>query len=83
MRILRTLPALAPRRPAHYLADMRLTDAIKNIFRRRHADETAEHPELSENGEEAPDAPETAEPAEAETPDDAAEEGETDENEEI
>ena len=41
VRILRTLPALAPRRPAHYLADMRLIDAIKNIFRRRHADETA------------------------------------------
>ena len=37
-------PALAPRRPAHYLADMRLTDAIKNIFRRRRADETAEQP---------------------------------------
>ena len=41
---MRTLPALAPRRPAHYLADMRLIDAIKNIFRRRHADETAEQP---------------------------------------
>lgn len=41
---MRTLPALAPRRPAHYLADMRLIDAIKNIFRRRHADKTAEQP---------------------------------------
>ena len=42
MRIFRTLPALAPRRTAPYLAGMKLTDAIKKFFRRRHADETAE-----------------------------------------
>jgi len=35
-------PALAPRSVAPYLAGMKLTDAIKKIFRRRHADETAE-----------------------------------------
>ena len=38
------LPALAPRSPAPYLAGMKLTDAIKKFFRRRHADETAEQP---------------------------------------
>ena len=35
-------PALAPRRPAPYFMGMKLTDAIKKFFRRRHADETAE-----------------------------------------
>ena len=42
MRILRTLTALAPRSPAPYLAGMELRDTIKKLFRRRHADETAE-----------------------------------------
>ena len=41
MRILRTIPALAPRSVAPYLVGMKLTDAIKKFFRRRHADETA------------------------------------------
>lgn len=39
---MRTLPALAPRSLAPYLAGMKVTDAIKKFFRRRHADETAE-----------------------------------------
>ncbi|MBR4335892.1 MAG: DNA gyrase subunit A, partial [Clostridia bacterium] len=48
------------------------------------ADETAEHPELSESGEEAPDAA-SDEPADAgaEEPEDEAEEGEPEENEEL
>lgn len=36
------LPALAPRSIAPYLVGMKLTDAIKKFFRRRHADETVE-----------------------------------------
>ena len=70
MRILRTLPALAPRSIAPYFAGMKLTDAIKKLFKRKH---TTPLPTGEGQGERSPlriegvkPAPLTPEPDDAE-----------------